>query len=91
MTALLVALAIVVVGGAATLGYLRSVRGKPKSVSADIQRFQTSLDALKPRSDERPDAPKPRSDERPGGVEPRSDERPDADAGTMGDPADEDG
>ena len=49
----MIAVAIILVGGAATLGYLRSVRGRPKSMSADIRRFQSSLDALRPRPDER--------------------------------------
>lgn len=53
MIAVIVAVAIIVVGGVATVAYLRSVRGRPKSISADIQRFQTSLDAMRPRPDER--------------------------------------
>jgi hypothetical protein len=56
VTAVIVAVAIIVVGGVATVAYLRSVRGRPRSISADIERFQSSLDALRPRAAERRDA-----------------------------------
>lgn len=58
MIAVVVAVAIIVVGGGATVAYLRSVRGRPRSVSADVRRFQSSLDALRPRPDGR-DGPEP--------------------------------
>jgi len=53
VTAVIVAVAIILVGGAAAVWYLRSVRRRPTSVTSDVDRFRRSLDALRPGADGR--------------------------------------
>lgn len=53
MAAVIAAVAIIVVGGATAIWYLRSVRRRPTSVTSDVDRFRRALDALSPGGDGR--------------------------------------
>jgi hypothetical protein len=55
VTAVVVAVTIIVVGGCVATWYLRSVRGRSRSVVTDVDRFRRSLDALRPEEDGRDD------------------------------------